>query len=91
MDELAHTNAPGSRFAKRYQDVEDNLRKNGPALGITPPTTRTACWMQRVISPVESNSVPSQSKTIRSKRLARAVRSDVRTAVVFKKLLQIRG
>src|SRR5438876_2193891 len=25
-DELAHTNAPGSRHAKRYQDVEDLLR-----------------------------------------------------------------
>jgi two-component system sensor histidine kinase KdpD len=26
VDELAHTNAPGSRHAKRYQDVEDLLR-----------------------------------------------------------------
>jgi two-component system sensor histidine kinase KdpD len=26
VDELAHTNAPGSRFAKRYQDVEELLR-----------------------------------------------------------------
>src|SRR5262249_15021616 len=26
VDELAHTNAPGSRFAKRYQDVEEMLR-----------------------------------------------------------------
>ena len=26
VDELAHTNAPGSRRAKRYQDVEDLLR-----------------------------------------------------------------
>ena len=26
VDELAHTNAPGSRNAKRYQDVEDMLR-----------------------------------------------------------------
>jgi two-component system sensor histidine kinase KdpD len=26
VDELAHTNAPGSRHAKRYQDVEDVLR-----------------------------------------------------------------
>ena len=23
VDELAHTNAPGSRHPKRYQDVED--------------------------------------------------------------------
>ncbi|WP_165227556.1 universal stress protein [Aquisphaera insulae] len=26
VDELAHTNAPGSRFSKRYQDVEEILR-----------------------------------------------------------------
>jgi two-component system sensor histidine kinase KdpD len=26
VDELAHTNVPGSRFAKRYQDVEELLR-----------------------------------------------------------------
>ena len=26
IDELAHTNAPGSRHAKRYQDVEELLR-----------------------------------------------------------------
>ena len=26
VDELAHTNAPGSRNAKRYQDVEELLR-----------------------------------------------------------------
>src|SRR5256885_14481523 len=26
VDELAHTNAPGSRHAKRYQDVEELLR-----------------------------------------------------------------
>jgi two-component system sensor histidine kinase KdpD len=26
VDELAHTNAPGSRFAKRYQDIEELLR-----------------------------------------------------------------
>src|SRR5438445_3583431 len=26
VDELAHTNAPGSRYSKRYQDVEELLR-----------------------------------------------------------------
>src|SRR5262249_3005338 len=26
VDELAHTNAPGSRYAKRYQDIEELLR-----------------------------------------------------------------
>src|SRR5262245_21770159 len=27
VDDLAHTNAPGSRFPKRYQDVEELLRQ----------------------------------------------------------------
>jgi two-component system sensor histidine kinase KdpD len=27
VDELAHTNAPGSRYAKRYQDIEELLRQ----------------------------------------------------------------
>src|SRR5215469_11904141 len=27
VDELAHTNAPGGRFAKRYQDIEELLRQ----------------------------------------------------------------
>jgi two-component system sensor histidine kinase KdpD len=27
VDELAHTNAPGSKYAKRYQDVEELLRE----------------------------------------------------------------
>src|SRR5438128_1937999 len=27
VDELAHTNAPGSRYGKRYQDVEELLRE----------------------------------------------------------------
>ena len=27
VDELAHTNVPGSRNAKRYQDVEELLRR----------------------------------------------------------------
>ena len=29
IDELAHTNAPGSRNAKRYQDVEEIIRPTG--------------------------------------------------------------
>ena len=29
VDELAHTNAPGSRNAKRFQDVEELLRAGG--------------------------------------------------------------
>ena len=36
LDELAHTNAPGSRHAKRWQDVEELL---GPASTSTPRST----------------------------------------------------
>src|SRR5439155_16081337 len=32
VDELAHTNAPGSRHAKRYQDVEELLRAGIPVI-----------------------------------------------------------
>ena len=41
------------------------------SLGTAVPTSAQAAWMQRAISAVESNSVPSQSKTIRSKRRRR--------------------
>ena len=40
------------------------------SLGTVVPTSAQAAWMQRAIRRVESNSVPSQSKTIRSKRRA---------------------
>jgi len=33
VDELAHTNAPGSRFTKRYQDVEELLRAGIHVIG----------------------------------------------------------
>ncbi len=36
------------------------------SLGTVAPTSAQAFWMQRTIRAVESNSVPSQSKTIRS-------------------------
>jgi two-component system sensor histidine kinase KdpD len=36
VDELAHSNAPGSRHEKRWQDVEELL---GPASTSTPPST----------------------------------------------------
>ena len=36
VDELAHTNAPGSRHPKRYLDVEELLT---PASTSTPPST----------------------------------------------------
>ena len=35
-------------------------------MGTVPPTSTTARWMQRTMILVESNSVPSQSKAIRS-------------------------
>lgn len=37
-----------------------------------PPTSRTASWMERTMMAVESYSVPSQSKAIKSKRRERA-------------------
>src|SRR5262249_44383799 len=33
VDELAHTNAPGSRYGKRYQDVEELLRAGINVIG----------------------------------------------------------
>src|SRR5689334_22716573 len=33
VDELAHTNAPGNRYAKRYQDVEELLRAGINVIG----------------------------------------------------------
>jgi two-component system sensor histidine kinase KdpD len=33
VDELAHTNAPGSRYSKRYQDVEELLREGINVIG----------------------------------------------------------
>src|SRR5438876_261402 len=33
VDELAHTNAPGSRYAKRYQDVEELIRAGINVIG----------------------------------------------------------
>ena len=40
VDELAHTNAPGSRHPKRYQDVEELL---APGLTSTPRST-SSTW-----------------------------------------------
>jgi two-component system, OmpR family, sensor histidine kinase KdpD len=48
VDELAHTNAPGSRHAKRYQDVEDLL-----AAGIHVITTMNIQHLESLYDTVE--------------------------------------
>jgi two-component system sensor histidine kinase KdpD len=48
VDELAHTNAPGSRHAKRYQDVEDLLRA-----GISVITTMNVQHLESLYDTVE--------------------------------------
>ena len=48
VDELAHTNAPGSRHAKRYQDVEELLRA-----GISVITTMNVQHLESLYDMVE--------------------------------------
>jgi two-component system sensor histidine kinase KdpD len=48
VDELAHTNAPGSRYPKRYQDVEELLRA-----GINVSTTMNIQHLESVYDIVE--------------------------------------
>ena len=48
VDELAHTNAPGSRHGKRYQDVEDLLRE-----GISVITTMNVQHLESLYDTVE--------------------------------------
>src|SRR5437660_1974085 len=48
VDELAHTNAPGSRHAKRYQDVEELLRA-----GISVITTMNVQHLESLYDTVE--------------------------------------
>jgi two-component system sensor histidine kinase KdpD len=48
VDELAHTNAPGSRHPKRYQDVEDLLRS-----GISVITTMNVQHLESLFDTVE--------------------------------------
>lgn len=48
VDELAHTNAPGSRHSKRYQDVEDMLRA-----GISVITTMNVQHLESLYDTVE--------------------------------------
>jgi two-component system sensor histidine kinase KdpD len=48
VDELAHTNAPGSRYGKRYQDVEELLRA-----GISVITTMNVQHLESLYDTVE--------------------------------------
>jgi len=50
VDEMAHTNVPGSRNAKRYQDIEDLL-----ALGIHVITTMNVQHLESLYDTIEKN------------------------------------
>jgi two-component system sensor histidine kinase KdpD len=59
VDELAHTNAPGSRNAKRYQDVEELLRA-----GITVITTLNIQHLEGLNDIVEAITGVRQRETL---------------------------
>lgn len=59
VDELAHTNAPGSRHAKRYQDVEDLL-----AAGITVISTLNIQHLESLNDIVEAITGVRQRETL---------------------------
>ena len=59
VDELAHTNVPGSRHEKRYQDVEDLL-----AAGITVITTVNVQHLEGVNDLVEAITGARQRETL---------------------------
>ncbi len=59
VDELAHTNAPGSRHAKRWQDVEDLL-----AAGISVVTTLNVEHLESVNDVVERITGIAQRETV---------------------------
>ncbi len=59
VDELAHTNVPGSRHAKRYQDVEELL-----AAGITVITTVNVQHLEGVNDLVEAITGARQRETL---------------------------
>ncbi len=59
VDELAHTNAPGARHAKRYQDVEDLL-----AAGITVISTLNIQHLEGLNDIVESITGVRQRETL---------------------------
>ncbi|HKV85697.1 MAG TPA: universal stress protein [Ktedonobacterales bacterium] len=58
VDELAHTNAPGSRHAKRYEDVEELL-----AAGVTVITTLNVQHLEGLNDIVESITGVTQRET----------------------------
>ena len=59
VDELAHTNAPGSKHAKRYQDVEDLL-----AAGVTVITTLNVQHLEGLNDIIESITGVTQRETL---------------------------
>ncbi|HWM03924.1 MAG TPA: DUF4118 domain-containing protein [Actinophytocola sp.] len=67
VDELAHTNAPGSRNAKRWQDVEELL-----AAGITVLTTVNVQHLESVTDVVERITGLRQQETLPDEVVRRA-------------------
>ncbi|HEX2346970.1 MAG TPA: sensor histidine kinase KdpD [Ktedonobacterales bacterium] len=67
VDELAHTNVPGSRHEKRYQDVEDLL-----AAGITVITTVNVQHLEGLNDLVEAITGARQRETIPDRLLDEA-------------------
>jgi two-component system sensor histidine kinase KdpD len=67
VDELAHTNAPGSRHEKRYQDIEDLL-----AAGVTVITTVNVQHLEGVNDLVEAITGARQRETVPDQLLDQA-------------------
>jgi two-component system sensor histidine kinase KdpD len=67
VDELAHTNAPGSRNPKRYQDVEDLL-----AAGITVITTLNIQHLEGLNDIIEAITGVRQRETLPDRMLDQA-------------------
>lgn len=58
VDELAHTNAPGSRHPKRWQDVEELLKRVSMSIPRSTSSTSTASTMLSRKSPVSRYGKP---------------------------------
>ena len=67
IDELAHTNAPGSRHAKRWQDVEDIL-----AAGITVLSTLNVQHLESLNDVIERITGVRQQETVPDEVVRRA-------------------
>jgi two-component system sensor histidine kinase KdpD len=65
VDELAHTNAPGSRHPKRYLDVEELL---GAGIDVTPPSTFSTSSSERHCRPDHACACARISPTASSMR-----------------------